>query len=178
MVFKVIYENKNATNDLSKHIKKILDNNIIIVCIGTDKFIGDCLGPMVGSLLHNFKVKIPVYGTIQDPIHALNLEYKMLKIYEKHPDSIILAIDACVTEDSSIGEIQFRPYPVSPGKGVGKKLSQVGDFSIVGIVEKKSNLTHFSSSGIRLNFIFELAKVISLAIKNALDELYIEKGIG
>lgn len=178
MIFKVIYNTKNSINDLSNHIKKNLNDDIVVVCIGTDKFIGDSLGPMVGSRLNNSKINVPVYGTIKDPIHALNLECKMMEIYEKHPNSTILAIDACVTEDSPIGEIQFRPYPISPGKGVGKNLSKVGHFSIIGIVEKKSNISNLATSGIRLNFIFELSDVISCAIKKSIDEMYIEKGVG
>ena len=178
MLFKSFYNEENSITSLSNHLKKYLDDDIIIVCIGTDKFIGDCLGPMVGSILNNLNINVPVYGTIKDPIHALNLEDKMFDIYKKHPDSRILAIDACVTEDSPIGEIQFRPYPISPGKGVGKSLSKVGTFSIIGIVEKKSNITNFSQSGIRLNFIIELSQVISYAIKKSLEEIYIEKGVG
>ena len=147
MIFKVSNNNPSAVKTLSDHLKNYIDDNFIIVCIGTDKFIGDCLGPMVGSILSKLNLNIPVYGTIKEPIHALNLEYKMLNIIKNHSNSKILAIDACVTEDSPIGEIQFRPYPISPGKGVGKTLRKVGDFSIIAIVEKKSNITSFSQGG-------------------------------
>lgn len=175
MIFKINYNNEKAIDYLSNHIKQILNDDFIIVCIGTDKFIGDCLGPMVGTILNNLKINIPIYGTIKNPIHALNLESSMYEIYKNHPTSPILAIDACLTDDSSIGEIQFRPFSISPGKGVGKKLIEVGNFSIIGIVEKKSNITNFGSSGIRLNFIFELSNIISLAIKKALEDFHMEK---
>ena len=51
-----------------------------------------------------------------------------------------------------------------PGKGVGKKLPQIGHYSIVGIVDKIDENNRFSFNNVRLSFILELAEIISLSL--------------
>ncbi|WP_334291374.1 DUF1256 domain-containing protein [Faecalimicrobium dakarense] len=45
-----------------------------------------------------------------------------------------------------------------------KKLPQIGNHSIVGIVDKIDENNRFSFNNVRLSFIIELAEVISLAL--------------
>ncbi len=179
---KVNYKKENVAQVLSLILKDIINENTIVICIGTDRAIGDALGPLVGTMLKNSDFKYPVYGTLDNPIHALNIyesieeikrlhpkgdalgplvgtmlknsDFKYpvygtldnpihaLNIYESieeikrlHPKGEFLAIDACLGSKNSIGNIQIRKGPILPGKGVGKKLPQVGSFSIVGIVK-------------------------------------------
>lgn len=160
----VNYKTTNAYVDIGYFFKKYLTTNTIIVCIGTDKFIGDCLGPLVGTFLEEKNFPLPVYGTIESPIHALNLKDRMDEIYKLHPDANIIGIDACLGDDSSIGDIHVRNTPIYPGKGVGKILPEVGKSSIVGIVGSLDDSVPFTSKSIRLHFIMEMAQIISLSI--------------
>ena len=64
----------------------------------------------------------------------------------------------------NIGNIQIREGPIWPGKGVGKKLPQIGHYSIVGIVDKIDENNRFSFNNIRLSFILELAEIVSLSL--------------
>ncbi|MGL4742631.1 MAG: spore protease YyaC [Sarcina sp.] len=141
--------------------------NAIIVCIGTDKCIGDSLGPLTGSLLLEKNFPLPVYGTLESPIHALNLETEIAKIRKIHPTSKIIAIDACIGNSKAIGEIQIRPEGLKPGKGVGKILPIIGDISIVGIIDSANITCAFSNRVIRLHFIMEMAKVITYSLLTA-----------
>ena len=84
--------------------------------------------------------------------------YEIKRIY---PYSTIIGIDACLGDANSIGEIHVRDFPIHPGKGVGKMLPDVGDVSIIGIIDSSDNSEFFTSRSIRLNLIFEMAKVIS-----------------
>ena len=149
---KINYNSNSASMKIAEFLKKYIKPQTIIVCIGTDKCIGDCLGPLVGTLLKENSFPIPIYGTLANPIHALNLEKS---IYE------IRSIDACLGDTNSIGEIHVRDFPIHPGKGVGKMLPDVGDVSIIGIIDSSDNSEFFTSRSIRLNLIFEMAKVIS-----------------
>ena len=119
---KVNYEKENVVQILSSVLKDVIDENTVIVCIGTDRAIGDALGPLVGTMLKNSDFKYPVYGTLDDPIHALNIYEAIDKISKTHSKGNFLAIDACLGSKSSIGNIQIREGPILPGKGVGKKL--------------------------------------------------------
>ena len=67
----------------------------VFVCIGSDRVTGDSLGPLVGTRLQyadNFT--LPVYGTLDFPIHALNLKDAMRSIKYFHPYNPIIAVDA------------------------------------------------------------------------------------
>jgi len=59
---KVNYIEENAVDLLSSSLKDIIDEDTIVVCIGTDRAIGDTLGPLVGTILKNNSYKYPVYG--------------------------------------------------------------------------------------------------------------------
>ncbi|WP_392486211.1 spore protease YyaC [Haloimpatiens sp. FM7315] len=171
---KINYKDSLSYYKLSYFLKDYIDNNSLIVCIGTDRCIGDCLGPLIGTYLKDDNFPLPVYGTISKPIHALNLQDSLQKIRVLHPDSKILAIDACLGETSCIGEIQARDYPIHPGKGVGKVLPDVGSFSIIGIVDSNDSNEIFTNRNIRFNLIMEMAKVIKKSIYHSYY-LYLEK---
>ncbi|GAA0770603.1 spore protease YyaC [Clostridium subterminale] len=158
---KIHYKDSLGYYTLSNFLKDELNTDTIIVCIGTDRCIGDCLGPLIGSMLEEKFFPLPVYGTIANPIHALNLDSKLSDIKSKHPNSKIIGIDACLGPPNKIGEIQVRDYPINPGKGVGKSLSPVGDISIIGIVDSSDIDEPFTSRNIRLNLILEISKVIT-----------------
>ena len=146
------------------HFLKDYVDDAIIVCIGTDKCIGDCLGPLVGTFLVEKNFPLPVYGTLDKPIHALNIDVELKKIYRLHPHSTVIAIDACLGDINSIGEIHLKTDPLKPGKGVGKTLPSVGDISIIGIIDASSRKDLFSNRAIRLSLIMDIAKVITNAI--------------
>lgn len=157
---KTYYDNYLAYYEISNFLKDHIDEKTIIVCIGTDKCIGDCLGPLVGTLLKEKFFPLNVFGTLDSPIHALNLDKKITEIIKSYPNHKIIAIDACLGDSKSIGEIHTRNEPIHPGKGVGKTLRSVGDVSIIAIVDSSENIDLFTSRPIRLSFILDMSKVI------------------
>lgn len=161
---KVNYKDDNIIEVLSSILKDLISENTVIVCIGTDRAIGDALGPLVGTMLQNSDFKYPVYGTLDNPIHALNIYESIEQIKINHPNGKFLAIDACLGTRGNIGNIQVREGPILPGKGVGKKLPQIGSHSVVGIVDKIDENNKFSFNNVRLSFIIELAEIISLSL--------------
>ena len=158
---KINYKSNLAYYEIADFIRRYLTQDAIIVCIGTDKCVGDCLGPLVGTLLEESFFPLPVYGTLKSPIHALNIDKRLDEIKKKHPTSPIIGIDACLGDAHSVGEIHTRDYPIHPGKGVGKSLPDVGIASIIGIIDSSENSEFFTSRSIRLHLVFEMAKVIS-----------------
>ncbi|NLL30190.1 MAG: spore protease YyaC [Clostridiales bacterium] len=173
---KFLYDSYNSHIEISNLIENFIKKNTIIICIGTDKCIIDCLGPLVGSILKERNIELPVYGTIKDPIHAANIDRKLKEIMKSHPDSFIIGIDACLGERESIGEIHVRDYPIHPGKGVGKILPEVGNVSIVGIIDSNEYSNFLHAHTVRLNFVMEMANVISNAILDSYNK-FKEKNI-
>lgn len=163
---RVGHRDKNAVESLSQAIMGCIREDTIIVCIGTDRCIGDALGPLVGTMLEEKNFRFPVYGTLDNPVHAMNLEESLKKIQACHPNTYIIAIDACLGDENAIGNLHIKKGPVFPGKGVGKKLPGIGHVSIIGIVDKITD-DCFAIHNIRLSLIMKMAQVIADAFINA-----------
>lgn len=170
---------ENIEESFAREIVKTYLNSgkkeFVVVNIGTDKCIGDCLAPMVGTILDS-KGYPNIEGTLDNPIHALNIATSLSTIEFKYENPFILGIDACIGDFNDIGKIQLRNRALRPGKGVGKSLPKVGDMSIVGIVDDAEVSTSFVQRPIRLSFIVKLAKRIAKCIEEVYgyEELCIE----
>lgn len=140
-------------------------NNIVILCIGTDRATGDCLGPLVGEQLKHALPDVAVFGTLENPVHALNLEGTMETIYEQFEEPFIIAIDASLGIPEHIGYAAISSSPLSPGKGVNKKLPAIGNLSITGIVNVAGFPNSILLQSTRLHVVMTLANCIGSAIK-------------
>ena len=154
---------------LNNHIaylnKKYED--LVLLCIGTDKITGDCLGPLVGSKLKQRNFPYPLYGTLEKPLHAGNLTEHLPEITNTHPDACILAIDAAVGSKNHIGLISLSCQPLFPGKGVSRPLSPVGNISITGIINECSASSEMLLPYTSLYLVDKLAEFICRGILNS-----------
>ena len=107
---------------------------ILFVCIGTPSVLGDCLGPLVGSVLES-KIPASIYGTLENPVHALNCKDIFQNIKKQHQKPFIIAIDAALGNSSQTGYILLKEGPLHPGRGVGKRLPPIGHIQISGIFQ-------------------------------------------
>ena len=84
-------------NDLLHYLKIKHKKNqpLVIVCIGTDRATGDCLGPLVGQALLPSS-QYSVFGTLKEPIHAKNLNQTFKEIYSVCQNPFIIAVDSCL----------------------------------------------------------------------------------
>jgi putative sporulation protein YyaC len=164
---RIIHTDQDAANRISSEILNFLPstlNNrpIVIVCIGTDRSTGDSLGPLIGTFLTD-KSNFPfdVYGSLEDPVHALNLDEKLASIKKKYYNPFIIGIDACLGRLKSVGVIQIGKGPVKPGAGVNKELPDVGHMHITGIVNVSGFMEYFVLQNTRLHLVMEMAKTIA-----------------
>lgn len=170
---KILYEDQHAAQKLAYELISLLsiqlrNRPIVFVCIGTDRSTGDSLGPLVGTFLEEKTMTtFHVYGTLEDPIHAMNLEEKMTEIKRKHFNATIIGIDACLGRLKSIGMIQIGNGPVKPGAGVKKELIPVGNYHITGIVNVGGFMEFFVLQNTRLNIVLKMARVIADGIYEA-----------
>lgn len=163
------YKDNSSTTLISEYLSKHLNEKVLIMCIGTDKCIGDCLAPLVGTFLTKNNFKHPVIGTLDNPVHAINIDGIIKKTLHDYPDYLIIAIDACIGFEDCIGDIQIKHSPIFPGKGVGKTLPHIGDLSIVGVVDTFDNSDIFSIRSIRLSFIMNMAETIANSLMLAVN---------
>lgn len=139
--------------------------DIVFVCIGTDRSTGDSLGPLVGSRLlkYNFS-DIHLYGTLDQPVHAMNLEETLRQIHETYYNPYIIGIDACLGQTASVGCIQVGNGPLKPGAGVKKELPDVGSIHITGIVNVGGFMEYFVLQNTRLSLVMNMAEIVAKGI--------------
>ena len=141
---------------------------LVVLCIGTDRVTGDSLGPLIGyKLSRKFLPLYTIYGTLDTPVHALNLAETVEKIKKKHPDNCIIAIDASLGSRDHLGFVTLKNGSIQPGAGVRKTLTTVGDISITGIVNACGVLDHVALQTTRLSTVMNLADCISLGLQLA-----------
>ncbi|MET3318022.1 UNVERIFIED_ORG: putative sporulation protein YyaC [Peribacillus simplex] len=172
---RILHEDTDASKQISQELINLLPTGklqpIVIVCIGTDRSTGDSLGPLVGTLL-NEKTEdgassFHVYGTLDNPIHAMNLQEKLNEINKSHTNPFIVGIDACLGKLKSVGIVQIGQGPVKPGAGVNKDLPSVGNAHITGIVNVSGFMEFMVLQNTRLNLVLKMAKTIAEGIYEA-----------
>ncbi|KOO45926.1 spore protease YyaC [Priestia koreensis] len=163
---RVLHDDLDATTTLSQNLVSLLpalyERNIVIVCIGTDRSTGDSLGPLVGTKLKEKGLtSFHVYGTLEEPIHAINLKETVQRIYQMHQNPFIVGIDACLGRMKSVGNVCIGTGPVKPGAGVNKELIPVGDIHITGIVNVSGFMEFFVLQNTRLSLVMKMADLIA-----------------
>ena len=147
-------------------------HSIIILCIGSDRATGDCLGPIIGYKLEKQQYKnVYIYGTLSHPVHAKNLTKTMELIYETHKYPFVIAIDASLGKDKHVGYVTLGEGSLSPGIGVNKDLPIVGDIFITGIVNVSGYLNHMLLQTTRLDMVMQLADFICIGLRYAMNKI-------
>ena len=141
----------------------------IIVCIGSDLVLGDSLGPLIGTFLRQKSKNHFVYGTLNEPVTAKEVNYAKKYLKEIHPKAITIAVDAAIGQPEDVGLIKVSNKPIKPGLGVNKNLNEIGDISIMGIVATKSIKNYNLYNLTRLNLIYKMANVITNGLCDYLD---------
>lgn len=171
---KVPHTDSNILEVLSDRLFSIIgqipsQQPLIIVCVGTDRSTGDSLGPLVGSQLQKYNIDgLHLYGTLDNPVHAMNLKDTLTTIQSHYHNPFIIAIDACLGQLTSVGCIQIGNGPVKPGAGVNKDLPPVGDIHITGIVNVGGFMEYFVLQNTRLSLVMNMAEVIAKSFQIAL----------
>lgn len=150
--------------------KTLFDKPPVVVCIGSDLVIGDSLGPIVGSML-KYKtqgLKAFIYGTLAAPVTAKEIKYLRAFLKDTHAGSPIIAVDAAVGSAGDVGLMKLSDSPLYPGAGANKKLGEIGDISIIGIVAEKSVANYGLLNTTRLNLVYTMSERISDALCNVL----------
>lgn len=175
--FKVQHTESNIIELLSEKLLTILGQipshqPIIIICVGTDRSTGDSLGPLVGTQLNKFHLNgIHLYGTLDQPVHAMNLKDTLNSIHDQFNNPFIIAIDACLGQLTSVGCIQVGNGPVKPGAGVNKDLPPVGNMHITGIVNVGGFMEYFVLQNTRLSIVMSMSEVIAKSFQVAISNL-------
>lgn len=136
-------------------------SELVFLCIGTDRVTGDCLGPFVGQKLSSYSgTDFSVYGTLFQPVHALNLTDIYQHIQTHHPNALVIAIDASLGKKKHLGYVTIANGALHPGAAIHKQLPSVGHIHITGIVNVSGVLEQLTLQTTRLSTVIFLADKI------------------
>jgi putative sporulation protein YyaC len=169
---KVHYLDQSARTILSEALTAGLGNvedRPVFICIGSDRHLLDSFGPLTGTMLQNCAPGLPVYGTLDNPLHAQNLLQGLKEARQQHFGKIMVAIDASVGREEEIGWLQICQGGLVPGKAMARNLPTVGQMAITGVVDVR-----FGQRGLRptkhpgLALVYNMAELLS----NTIGEWY------
>ena len=109
------------------------------------------------------------------PVHAANLSKYIECINQTFINPYIIAVDASLGRKDHVGLITLGAGPLRPGLGVKKKLPEVGDIHITGIVNSSREMEFSTLQTTRLSIIFQIADAIVLALRTFNDDYYIQQ---
>lgn len=172
--YRISYSEPNVIDELTQCLfqyftQVAVGQPIVIVCIGTDRSTGDSLGPLIGSQLLKMNYSgLHLFGTLDEPVHAMNLADSIAEIERLYDSPFILAIDACLGQVSSVGYITVADGPVKPGAGVQKNLPSLGHMHVTGTVNVGGFMEYFVLQNTRLSVVMRMSEIISRSIFRSL----------
>lgn len=145
---------------------------IVIVCFGAPSIAGDSLGPYVGSaLVEKYNLPCYVYGTLDRPLTARNMDEYLPLISSLHPRAVVLSVDASLGKKERIGKFTVREDGVCPA-AVGGRKNRYGDVGILGVVGvNDGNYMHelLNANGVEVS---KMADKIAFVIYSAIHMLF------
>lgn len=179
-ITKVHYADKAARGILLHALSVLLDDiepEPVFICIGSDRHILDCFGPLTGTMLEYLAPGLPLYGTLDKPLHAQNLLPGLKEARQRHMGRIMVAIDASVGTEEEIGMIQLRKGALVPGRALAKNLPSVGQLAITGVVDIRTGIWGPRSiKHQRLALVYNMAKLLSESIREWHYNRYLSTG--
>lgn len=112
----------------------------VILCIGSDKIAGDSVGPIVGDILKNrLNTRCFVYGATGKSVNGRNVQDFLELIKCAHPESPVIAVDACLSKEAEKPFVAVVSGGVNPKRAITGIENPAGDVGILGAVEKPSD---------------------------------------
>ncbi len=175
-----LYDTDDIRGKLYEHLTMLLKRQeghairpLVALCIGSDRYTGDALGPLIGTQLAE-NTECYVYGTLDNPVHAGNFVETVNIINHRYHHPLIIAIDACLGKSHEIGNIEIWQGGLAAGIAVGNRLPTVGDISVIGVVNAQSQIGYLDLQSTPLSKVMKLSKAISEALVDCVNMAMVE----
>lgn len=168
-----VYANFNFEfNKVIKRVNEKRYSDLIFICIGTNKIVGDSFGPIIGEILkRNVKDRrIKVIGNLTNNINAKNI--KNIKFNCVNP--YVISIDSALSDTIEPGNVFIIKKGLVPGSALNKKATAIGNIAIKGIVakdEKSLIKNYFNLKNADYKLILKFSKNISKIILQSIKFL-------
>ncbi len=166
-------------NDFVEEFERNLDDlkegysNIIFLCIGTSKIIGDSIGPVIGSRLKEVENEmVQVYGTTDNMVNFINAKEVIESVYSGYEKPYIITIDSTLSNSREKGEIVLEKGWIKIGKALEKSICYYSNINIKCIVgnsynQMQKNLEELNN--VKLSDIVNMASIVTNGVINVLS---------
>lgn len=155
-------------------------SHIIILCIGTNKLVGDCIGPMVGEKL-NSKLKkqkcnknIIIYGNMKHTLNFKNARQVIEKIYMFYKKPFIITIDSALGTEKMIKQIVVDKGKIKIGNSLGRSICYNSNINIKGVVGENKNTLKENIQTLKIvkpELVIELSNVVANGICKSFQKI-------
>ena len=152
-------------------------SNLVFLCVGTNKIIGDAIGPIIGDKLKCIENDfMKVYGTTQNTLNFSNAQEVIEKIYNDHKNPFLVTIDAALGNKKEVGNIFIGNGFIKLGNALEKNICFYSDITIKCVVgnyflSKKQNLEELRNAD--FSDVLTMSKIVSNGIENVLKNFNI-----
>ncbi|MEN6462498.1 MAG: spore protease YyaC [Syntrophomonas sp.] len=179
LITQVHYLDQEAKKNLIEGFQSLINKaggEPLFYCIGSDRHILDCFGPLIGTMLNSAVPELDVFGTLDEPLHAKNLVKEITCIKSQYPGRTEIAIDASLGEVSEIGSIKLKDESLLPGKAIFRNLPPIGRYSLIGIVDSRAERHRVTAknSG-SLTHVYHMANLICSAIYEWYNDRHLQR---
>ena len=170
---------KNLRNKISRYDLKREFTEIIFLCVGTNKIIGDMIGPMVGEdlknrIYKNTKKEIVVFGNMQSTLNLKNAEKIISNIKKSYINPFIITIDTALGNEKNLKKIYITQGEIEIGKAVSRGIKYESHINIKGVVGRYSSVTEKNINtlkNVKPEAIFYLSSIISNGITEVIKNI-------
>lgn len=153
---------KNASQKIKETVLRLSKGKpCVMVCVGSVKVTGDALAPLVGTMLRSNGYKGFVYGTMNAPVTAKEVDEYGKTLKTLHPDSVIVAVDSAVGGADEVGDVKVINAPLAPGLAIKRNLNKMGDISVIGVVSERKDDNFKALKETDFCLVGKMAKVIT-----------------
>ena len=165
---------KEFEEKISEFYLKDNYSNLVFLCIGTNKIVGDSVGPIIGNKLKNMENKyMQIYGTLDNTLNFINAKEIIENIYNNFSNPYLITIDAALSNANNKGDIVLGKGYIKLGKALQKSICFYSNVNIKCVVgraysEKDRNLRELKK--VSLKETEKMAEIVSNGIKNVLKK--------
>ena len=117
-------------------------SNVVILCVGTNKIAGDCIGPIVGKKLGrllNNNSNVVVLGNCKSTLNFNNAKNIWEQVKKDYSNPFIITVDAALGKKEMINKIVTSTGYIKIGSALGNGTYYPSHINIKGVVGEYSN---------------------------------------
>lgn len=156
-------------------------SELIFLCIGTNKVIGDMVGPIVGERLKNevnnrkikkiVKKEILVYGNMKHTLNLKNADKVIQHVQNEYQKPFLITIDTALGKEDMIEKIFIGSGEIEIGKALEKGVKYQSNIYIKGVVGKYGTTVEENMNTLKNADIVSIKRISNIICDGIIDSM-------